>query len=121
MRRILCTLSLLTLAAALACSTTRPAAPPAERERTIPITARRFEFEPKLLTLKRGEAVTLELTSADVPHGFFSRPLGIDADLTPGNPERVSLRPKEAGTYTVICDHYCGSGHGGMKMTIVVE
>ena len=22
--------------------------------------------------------------------------------------------------YTVICDHYCGIGHGGMKMKITV-
>jgi len=89
--------------------------------RTIEITARRFEFEPKQITLKKGEAVTLAVTSQDVKHGFFSRPLGVDASLAPGETERIRLEPREAGSYTVICDHYCGSGHGGMKMTIVVE
>jgi cytochrome c oxidase subunit 2 len=89
--------------------------------RTVEITARRFEFEPKQITLKKGEAVTLAVTSQDVKHGFFSRPLGFDADLVPGQTEQIHLEPREAGSYTVICDHYCGSGHGGMKMTIVVE
>ena len=28
---------------------------------------------------------------------------------------------QKAGRYAAICDHYCGSGHGNMKMTIVVE
>jgi len=92
-----------------------------ESPRTIAISAKRFEFEPKQITLKKGEAVTLAVTSQDVTHGFFSRPLGIDADLAPGKTEEVRVQPKEAGTFTVICDHYCGSGHGGMKMVIVVE
>ena len=26
-----------------------------------------------------------------------------------------------AGTFTTICDHFCGANHGNMKMTIVVE
>ena len=33
----------------------------------------------------------------------------------------VSFSPDTAGTYTAVCDHFCGSGHGGMKMKIVVE
>lgn len=89
--------------------------------RTIAISAERFEFEPEKITLKKGEAVTLAVTSQDVTHGFFSRPLGIDADLSPGKTQEIRVQPKEAGTYTVICDHYCGSGHGGMKMVIIVE
>ena len=54
-------------------------------------------------------------------HGFFSRPLHFDEDLAPGKTVPVRIAPAEAGTYTVICDHYCGSGHGGMKLKIVVE
>jgi heme/copper-type cytochrome/quinol oxidase subunit 2 len=33
----------------------------------------------------------------------------------------VHIKPEKPGRYTVICDHYCGSGHGGMKLTVVVE
>ncbi len=89
--------------------------------RVVEIAARRFQFSPGQITLKRGEPVTLRLRSEDVTHGFFSRPLGIDADVPPGRTTEVTITPKEAGRFTVICDHFCGPGHGGMKMTIVVE
>jgi cytochrome c oxidase subunit 2 len=61
------------------------------------------------------------VTSEDVTHGFFSRQFHVDEDLAPGKTVSIPLTPAEPGTYTVICDHYCGSGHGGMKMVIVVE
>jgi heme/copper-type cytochrome/quinol oxidase subunit 2 len=31
------------------------------------------------------------------------------------------VTPETAGTFTAICDHYCGLGHGNMKMKVVVE
>jgi hypothetical protein len=34
--------------------------------------------------------------------------------------EEIALTPDSAGDFTVICDHYCGTGHGGMKMKITV-
>jgi cytochrome c oxidase subunit 2 len=89
--------------------------------RIIPITARRFEFEPREITLARGETVKLQLHTEDVRHGFFVRPLGIDEDIVPGQTTEVVLTPATPGRYTTICDHFCGSGHGSMKMVIVVE
>ena len=93
----------------------------AEEPKVIAITAKRFEFSPKEITLKLGETVKLQLTSEDVTHGFFAKPLGIDEVIVPGKTTEVVVTPKVAGRYTTICDHFCGSGHGGMKMTIVVE
>lgn len=93
----------------------------AEEPKVIAITAKRFEFSPKEITLKVGETVKLQLTSEDVTHGFFAKPLGIDEVIVPGKTTEVVVTPKAAGRYTTICDHFCGSGHGGMKMTIVVE
>ena len=93
----------------------------AEEPRQIAITARRFEFSPKEITLKLGETVKLQLTSEDVTHGFFAKPLGIDEVIVPGKTTEVVVTPKAAGRYTTICDHFCGAGHGGMRMTIIVE
>jgi cytochrome c oxidase subunit II len=92
-----------------------------DQPKVIEIHAKRFEFEPKEVHLAKGESVTLAVTSDDVTHGFFSRPLHFDEDLAPGKTVSIPLAPAQPGTYTVICDHYCGSGHGGMKMVIVVE
>ena len=92
-----------------------------EAPRTIAVSAKRFEFAPNQITLKKGEPVTLRVTSEDVTHGFFSRQLKIDADLAPGQTAEVPLTPAAAGTYTIICDHFCGAQHGNMKLTVVVE
>jgi cytochrome c oxidase subunit II len=92
-----------------------------EEPRAIVITAKRFEFVPSTITLKKGETVKLVVTSEDVTHGFFLRPLKIDTDLTPGETQEITVTPQSAGTFTAICHHFCGAGHGGMKLTVVVE
>ena len=89
--------------------------------RVVQITAKRFEFIPNVVTLKRGEPVILEVTSADVTHGFYSKQLKIDEIIEPGKTVNVKITPQTAGTFPLICDHFCGSGHGNMKMAIVVE
>jgi len=93
----------------------------AEEPRVIAITAKRFEFSPREITLKAGETVKLQLTTDDVTHGFFAKPLGIDEVIEPGKTTEVVVTPQAPGRYTTICDHFCGAGHGGMKMMIVVE
>jgi cytochrome c oxidase subunit 2 len=93
----------------------------AEEPRVIAITAKRFEFSPKEITIQQGETVKLLLRTEDVAHGFFVRPLGIDEEIVPGKTTEVVVTPRTEGRYTTICDHFCGAGHGGMKMTIVVE
>jgi cytochrome c oxidase subunit 2 len=107
----------LAVVAALTAVGVSSAEPPA----AIAITARRFEFAPAEVTLERGRPVILRLTSQDVTHGFYSKQLGLDELIQPGQVLEVPLTPAEAGRYTVICDHFCGAGHGGMKLIIVVR
>ena len=89
--------------------------------RLINISARRYAFTPNLVTIKKGETVTIRLTSEDRIHGFYSKPLKIDEVIEPGKATEVTITPSESGTFTTICDHFCGAGHGNMNMTIVVE
>jgi len=89
--------------------------------RVVEITAKRFEFSPAVVTVKKGETVMLRLRSLDVTHGFFQKDLGIDLEIEPGKVTEMTLTPRVQGRYLTICDHFCGSGHGNMKMTIVVE
>ena len=75
----------------------------------------------RAISLKKGEPVILRLTSADRVHGFMSKPLKIDTDIAAGQDSTdVTVTPSSAGNFTVICDHYCGTGHGGMKMKVSV-
>jgi cytochrome c oxidase subunit II len=92
-----------------------------EEPRAIAISAKRFEFSPREVRLRKGKAVTIRITSADVKHGMFQRALGIDAEIEPGKTTELNLMPTAAGTFTAICDHFCGAGHGNMHMDFVVE
>ena len=89
--------------------------------RVIEINAKRFEFNPNVVTLHQGQPVTIRLTSLDRAHGLLIKPLGIDLDADQGFPDEVTITPKAAGKFPAICDHYCGMGHGNMKMVFVVE
>jgi cytochrome c oxidase subunit 2 len=113
----------LALGFVLAAGFISPPGPPARAEepRIVTIAAKRFEFTPASITLKRGEPVRLLVTSEDVTHGFFQRVLKIDTDLMPGKTEKITVTPQEAGTFTIICHHFCGAQHANMRMTVVVE
>ena len=111
---------LLVLAIVAAVPRKTSARPAAEAPKVIDITAKRFEFTPNAITLKKGEPVVLRLKTEDVTHGFFARALKIDELIEPGKTVEVALQPAQAGTFTVICHHFCGAGHGNMKMTITV-
>jgi cytochrome c oxidase subunit II len=88
--------------------------------KVIEITAKKFDFTPNQITLKKGEPVILRVTSIDRVHGFMSKQLKFDTDIAVGKPTDVAVTPDTAGDFTVICDHYCGFGHGGMNMKISV-
>ena len=93
----------------------------AQDPKVINITAKRFEFSPNQITLKKGEPVKLLLTSADVTHGFFLKPLKIDEIIEPGKTTEVNVTPQTAGTFLLICDHFCGVNHAAMNMKVIVE
>jgi cytochrome c oxidase subunit 2 len=93
----------------------------AQSPRVINITAQRFEFTPNQVTLKKGEPVKFVLTSKDVTHGFFLKPLKIDEIIEPGKTTEVTVTPQTPGTYLLICDHFCGVNHAAMNMKVIVE
>jgi len=91
------------------------------KDRVIKIEARKFRFAPNVIELKKGEAVVLELTALDFPHGFSVPDLKIRADLVMGKPVQVKLKPETAGQFGFLCDNFCGSGHEEMAGTIIVK
>jgi cytochrome c oxidase subunit 2 len=87
----------------------------------VEISAKRFEFNPKEVHLRAGQPVTIRLIGTDHAHGLLVQPLGVDLDASPDKPAEITITPKDPGTYAAICDHYCGMGHGNMRMTFIVE
>ncbi|HWQ08470.1 MAG TPA: cupredoxin domain-containing protein [Holophaga sp.] len=104
-----------------ALATFGPAASAQESARTIPIVSRQYGYTPSEVHLRRGETVTLSLTTEDVAHGLKLKELQLDAPIAPGKTTTVTLTPQAAGTYTATCNKFCGTGHSSMKMTFIVE
>ncbi len=94
----------------------------AQNEQVIKITAKRFEYSPNEIRIKKGVPVILEFTSLDRIHGFTIPDLGgIRATIEPGKVTRVRIVAPRAGTYEFHCDIFCGDGHEGMTGKIIVE
>ncbi len=89
-------------------------------ERVIHITAKKFEFSPDSITLKKGEPVVFEISSEDRKHGFNLRAFGVRSDVPPGKVSSVRFTPDKTGTFTFSCDVFCGDGHEEMTGTVVV-
>ena len=86
----------------------------------IEITAKRFDYTPGEITLKKGVPVVLVLTSEDVPHGVKFKDLNVVVVAKKGQTSEVAFTPDKAGTFVGQCSVFCGSGHGSMKMTLHV-
>jgi len=89
-------------------------------EQVIRIEAKKFEYIPSEIALKKGVPVVLEFTSLDRLHGFNCPELGVRADIHPNKVARVRVVPQKAGTFVFFCDNFCGSGHGEMRGKIIV-
>ena len=117
--------ALVLLAAGLsACS---PGAEPASsttidpNDPVVSITAHQWSYSPDTITLQEGVAVTLDLVSEDVHHGFNLPDFDLRADVLPVMHTLVRLVPNKKGTFTFLCDYYCGSGHEDMNGMLVVQ
>jgi cytochrome c oxidase subunit 2 len=89
-------------------------------QKVIRLTAKKFEYSPAEITVKKGEPVVIEITSEDAKHGFSLPDFGIRADVKPGAVKRISFTPDKAGRFTFACDVFCGSGHEDMSGTLNV-
>lgn len=96
-------------------------APAANAPRRIEITARRFAFEPNVITLKKDETVLLVLNSLDVTHGLRIRELGLDLKASKDKPAEELFTPRKTGDFVGHCSVFCGAKHGTMKITFQVS
>ena len=89
--------------------------------RVVQVSARRFQFTPNRIELKKGEPVVFELTSQDVFMGMNIHDFGVRSDIVPGQVTRLAFTPDKAGSFIFVCDVFCGDGHESMSGTLVVS
>jgi len=85
------------------------------------MTAKKYAFDPSVITVKKGEKVRLLITAIDHDHGFKLDAFDINQVLKKGEIETIEFTADKAGTFEFKCSVYCGLGHGKMKGKLVVE
>jgi cytochrome c oxidase subunit 2 len=86
----------------------------------IHVTVRKFRFIPKRITVQKGQAVKLIVTSADVEHGFAIKELKIKERIEAKQTKIITFKPEQAGRFRIYCSTYCGTGHDDMTGELVV-
>jgi cytochrome c oxidase subunit II len=104
----------------------------------IEVSAKKYEYTPSPIRVKRGTQVQLKITALDKTHGFKINlyPDGSDTKGDPGlifsskedcfkiekgAPTVVQFVARAPGTYSFHCCNRCGIGHSGMKGELIVE
>jgi cytochrome c oxidase subunit II len=87
----------------------------------ITITAKKYEYDPAVITVKQGEHVKLIITALDHDHGFKIDTFHIDQLLKKGEPTPIEFTADTTGAFPFQCSHFCGLGHKGMKGELIVE
>jgi cytochrome c oxidase subunit II len=105
----------------VAVSTARPAPEESAPPRRVEVVASRYAFAPAVIEAHQGEALDLELRSADTDHGFAIKPYGLKVAIPKGGAVvRVLLVADKPGRFPIECSEYCGSGHKRMRGELVV-
>jgi cytochrome c oxidase subunit II len=87
----------------------------------IKMTAQRYKFTPKVISVHQGDHVRLIITALDRDHGFELKEYGINQRLKKGDPTTIEFTADKAGTFTFRCSVFCGLGHMRMKGKLIVK
>ena len=85
------------------------------------MTAKKYEFDPGTIRVKKGDHVKLVITALDHDHGFKLDDFNINQKILKGTTVVVEFTADKAGTFQFRCSNVCGIGHRSMKGTLVVE
>lgn len=89
--------------------------------REVRIAAKQFAFTPSEVRVKLGERIRLIAESEDVTHGLSIPAFNVNLTLEPGKPAIAEFVADQKGEFPFFCSTFCGSGHGGMHGTLIVE
>jgi len=84
------------------------------------LLGRMWSWSP-VLRLKAGQTYNIWISARDVLHGFSLVDQNYNIMAVPGHAYRLHITPQKAGEYLIICNEFCGTGHGMMTGKIIVE
>ena len=79
--------------------------------------------EKPVIEVSKGDQVVIKLRSADVTHGFSLKAFGIyiAKGIQPGKTVYVSFKADKSGTFSFMCNVFCGDIHQHMEGTLIVR
>jgi len=86
----------------------------------VVLVAQAFAYNPMEIEIPVGSKVRFIATTKDVIHGFEVAGTNINMMLEPGYVSEKITTLDKAGTYTIVCNEYCGAGHALMYSTLKV-
>lgn len=87
---------------------------PMETVKSIEVELNDDYFNPKVITIPNGTTTTLILKNkGKKEHTFTVEKLGIDAEVQPGKEKNITVKPKQPGTYELICRYHFQEGMVG--------
>jgi heme/copper-type cytochrome/quinol oxidase subunit 2 len=89
----------------------------AQPNQNVEIIATDFEFDKKEYVVKAGEEITVTLTSEKGSHGIDIQ--GMNKTIKAPN-GKVTFTPDKPGEYPIVCNVFCGAGHGEMTAKLIV-
>lgn len=87
----------------------------------VKVVASNWKFDQSEYKVKKGEAFTLTLDIQDGVHGIKLEGLSGSLAGKKGSPSSKTVIANEAGTYQIVCNVSCGTGHSNMKTKLIVE
>jgi plastocyanin len=87
----------------------------------IMLEAKQWEFVPAVVTVNEGDRVRLTVTSTDVAHGIGISAFGVNEQFEAGETVTVEFTADKKGTFPIMCTVFCGSGHGSMRASLIVQ
>jgi cytochrome c oxidase subunit II len=95
--------------------------PKSSADQQIQVVMKKYTIEPAVIHVKSGQTTELDISTADVQHGFDVPSLGIKEPVRTGQPAIVTLKNPPKGEYKVVCGIICGPHHDDMVAKLVVE
>jgi cytochrome c oxidase subunit 2 len=89
--------------------------------RQFTLTARKFEFEPEIIDVRRNDIVRLTITSTDIDHSFTIDAYRIQKRIPAGGSVTLEFRADEVGRFPFYCSMRIDPGCEDMSGELIVR
>lgn len=79
--------------------------------RVVRVEASQFSYTPSVITVHRGDTVTIDLVSTDVVHGLYVDGYGVSVEADPGQTKTLTFIANRSGSFRIRCNVTCGAMH----------